>query len=285
MNKVAIIGASGFIGTSLVDVLKKDKKYKIKQFSENQSILFDIKKLEKFVKDQDIIFHLAGIVDPGSPEIYKVNVLGTLNILEAIRISGSDAKVVFASTFGVYKIPQKGHTINENYDTLPRHEYGISKKLAENLIIFYSETYGIKASIARISNVYGPSARVVKHSVVSNFISSIDSNKEIKITGDGSQTRDFVYIDDVISALLIIANSKERLLIANICSGQETSLNDLVQKIQIVTNKQTRIKHLKAEQSDLGYWKGSSLLWNKPFYWIPKTDIEDGLKKVWKTLK
>lgn len=260
---IGITGASGFIGQNLIQRLKVE------------DISVRIIDKEKDLRDQVMgckaIVHLAAINNFSSPGIESANVEYTRKLGEAIQAHVPDCLLIFTSSFAVYKIPQKGEVISEEYITDPRNRYGQTKLEAENII----KRSECNAWILRLSNVYGPGMPPFKHSVVSTFMELIKQGKEITIDGDGSQTRDFVYVDDAVSAIILALKKKlAGVRIVNICSGNDINLNDLVKKISQNVGREAKVKYnVTADSATAGFWKGDRSLAKKLLGWEPKIYI------------
>jgi UDP-glucose 4-epimerase len=223
--KILITGGAGFIGSHLVDacVLRGDIVYVLDNLSTGLlgniqshivegNISFreaDIRDAEKmqeiFAEIQpDLVFHLAAQINVresirNPAHDVEVNILGTLNILEAMRKNGCK-RIIFSSTggamFGGDNPPYK-----ENQEAHPETPYGISKRSVELLLEFYQRQYGIEPTMLRYANVYGPRQNAEGEAgVVSIFLDKIQKNEQPTIFGDGSQTRDFIHVADVVTA-------------------------------------------------------------------------------------
>lgn len=250
-KKILVTGAAGFIGSNLSDMLlsKGAKVIGIDNFfngrAENlanarKNPNFEFKKADirdydfmfEVTRDVDIIYHEAAftsvpqsILMPGLCN--EVNVQGTINILNAARRNDVD-RVIFASSSAVY-----GDT-----PTLPKHEkmqqdpispYGVSKLAGESYLRAYYLSYGLKTTALRYFNVFGPRQRNSPYSgVIAIFLAKIMDGESPIIFGDGTQTRDFTYVKDVIQANILAATSeKSPGKIINVAAGAPISLNDL----------------------------------------------------------
>lgn len=183
---IVITGATGFLGKHLVEELRtKNLKYSI--FDRKKHNLLKPDTLADLIKDKDIIIHLAGINIGTHHKIMSVNVLGTLMLLEAMVKYAPHSKIIFASTFQVYL-----------QDSL----YGLSKKFAEDIIKYYVSMHKIKASILRLTNIYGPGCKPFYNSVIATFIDEIKHNKPIFIYGDDTRKRDYLYVEDAVDAIV-----------------------------------------------------------------------------------
>lgn len=269
--KILVTGSSGFLGSSLTsrlngDVVLYDQQHDLSESLDNKKLL------RSKLKDVNIVFHLAGISDPTSPNLNNVNVDGTRNLIEAITTLKQETKIIFASTFGVYKIPQKGDLINENHLTIPRNAYGKSKLEAEKIILSNPENI-----VLRFSNIYGPNMVPGRHSVVTNFIDSIKNNKKV-IIYDKNATRDFLYIDDAVESLIKASEVKVG-GVFNICSGEETSIIELIKIVEKKMGKKA-ILDLSNPFQNSGYWRGDYSKAKDILNWNPKINLNIGLLKT-----
>ncbi|MHA1522412.1 MAG: NAD-dependent epimerase/dehydratase family protein [Promethearchaeota archaeon] len=250
-KRVLVTGAAGFIGSNLTDDLLSngadvigidnlfngrmenlEKALSNPKFTFQKTDIRDYDRLLYLFKDIDIVFHEAAFTSvPQSilmPELCNsVNVNGTLNILNAARIRDVE-KVVFASSSSVY-----GDT-----PTLPKHEqmrldpispYGVAKQAAEAYMVSYHRVYGLNTTSLRYFNVFGPRQKDSTYSgVIAIFISRIFQHLNPIILGDGTQSRDFSYIKDVIKANLLAGLSKKSAgEVMNIAAGKPINLTDL----------------------------------------------------------
>jgi UDP-glucose 4-epimerase len=185
------------------------------------------------VKDVEVVFHLAALVDvPFSVKnpllVNQVNVCGSLNILEE-SIKNSIEKFIYASSCAVYGEPQY-LPINEEHPTNPLSPYAVSKLTVEKYCQVFHKLYGLKTVSLRLFNVYGPRQEGDSYSgVISRFIRRLRSGKPPIIFGNGSQTRDFIYVLDVVDAFYKALNSRQCIGEINIGSGKETSIKELAE--------------------------------------------------------
>lgn len=265
--KVAITGSDGFLGQALIKKLTSQKiTYQFFDFKKHN--LLKPKTLKNFLKDSDVIIHLAAVNRGEDLDILKVNTLGTLSLLKAASEYSPNAKIIFSSTFQVY---------------LNWSLYGFSKKFAEAVIQQFIKKSNLKAVILRISNIYGPGGKPFYNSVIATFTHLIKNNQPIKINGDGTTKRDFVYVDDVAQAIIkaCLYPSKKSFEIIDICSGKETTLNQILKIIKNVSRKKFEVVYNKAAKekpwptSNKNYQKAKQLL-----RWRPTTSLNEGLKKV-----
>lgn len=271
---ILVTGATGFIGSKLVLRLNS-LNYNVSSYdrTDNPSETLDnIDLLTQRIRGIDVICHLAGVSDPTSPDLYKINVIGTKNLLNTVNKLKQKTKIIFASTFGVYRIPKKGDMISETYPIEPRSEYGKSKLEAERIILSNQ-----KNTVLRFSNVYGSAMLAGKHSVVANFIDSIIKNKTLKVFKKDS-TRDFLYVDDAVNSLIKALQFRDG-GIFNICTGVETSIIELVRIIEDKLGKKA-ILDFTVSVSDSGYWRGDYSKAKEVLNWQPQVNLKDGLTKI-----
>ena len=264
---IAITGADGFLGKVVVNKLKVDKiPYTVFDFKKHN--LLKPETLKSLISGKDIIIHLAGVNRGNNLELFKVNVLGTLSLLEAAQMYAPTAKIIFASSFQVY--------LNDSL-------YGLSKKIGEDLILQYTKKEGLKGIILRISNIYGPGGKPFYNSVIATFAHLIKSGEVLKINGDGSQKRDYVYVDDVAEAILkaVLYIPKKNLEKIDICSGRKIPLNTILKILKQVSGKNFKVEYnMDAKENR---WPTGSKNFKKAnllLGWKPKTQLTEGLKKV-----
>ncbi len=296
-KNVLIIGGTGYIGSRLVNKVKEScKEYAVigkrTPYMSNTSDFVDIdivndEQIYSFFRKNkfDIIFHLAALIHVKEsvehPRTYfSVNTIGTLNILEAIRKTQENPKIIFNSTGLVYG-NSKTFPITEKNSLAPNNPYSASKAAAESIIEGYSKTYGFTSVILRFFTIYGPKQEA--NLFIPSFIKRCFNNQIIGI-GNLSPTRDFLFIEDAISALLHsvrIHNNKTN--IYNIASGVEHKIEDVVDIILELTKRKKsnlfkdpslkRSKSTEIERIAVDISKARNEL-----LWEPKISIQNGLK-------
>ncbi|RLI12002.1 nucleoside-diphosphate sugar epimerase [Candidatus Bathyarchaeota archaeon] len=275
-GNVLVTGGAGFIGSHLVDALMKNRDVKevrvIDNFStgkiENISNHLKSKKfsllkddvrnheaVHKAMKNINYVFHEAAIasvpLSVKNPQAcYEVNVAGTLNLLEEARIR--DAILIYASSCAVYGDPSR-IPIREDDASKPISPYGASKLSAEALCIAYNSTYGLRSTCLRYFNVYGPRQSYNRYSgVITIFTNRALRGEDLIIYGDGKQTRDFIYVKDIVDANLLIANCKRAYgQVFNVGTGKETSIKSLALKIIKIVGTDVKIIHKAPIKGDI----------------------------------
>lgn len=302
-SRVLVTGGAGFIGSHLIDHLLKfhnqvvilDNFYnpialrlEPDRFNGIKLLRGDIRDIGTLVGEIgkiNYVFHLAAIVgtqismkDPSLT--HEVNVTATLNLLRTY--SGSKLRrLVFSSSAAVYGEPRRT-PIPEDERTFPLSPYGVSKLAAEQYCRAFNLCYGLKSTVLRIFNVYGPGQGQGPYSgVITNFIDALTHEKAATIYGDGNQTRDFVYIDDVVNGLIAAADSEEAVgEVINIGSGSETMIKELLAKTSaILGSERVEPAYEKARLGDIRASCANIEKARKILDYVPNTSLEDGLRK------
>lgn len=241
--KIGITGNKGFLGSNLVNNLCKS--HELELFDRKKHNLKDVKSLKTFVEDTDCIIHLAGVNRASNSELININSFGTFNLMEAIQKYGNNPKVIFSSSMQVYGLKNEFNFLDESFTLNPDNTYGLSKKIGEDIVKFFSYSNDIETIILRIANIFGPGCKPYYNSVIATFLHIIfNDNQNIMIDGSGNQARDFIYISDVVDAINLSINyTPKKSEVFNICTGKATTLNNLVEIISKVLNKDINISH------------------------------------------
>lgn len=302
-KNILVTGGAGFIGSHLCHNLIKlghnviclDNLFtgsidNLSNLTENPNFEFvnhDIIKPYK-IENIDEIYNLAC---PASPIHYQYNPIKTIKTctIGSINMLGlakkNNAKILQASTSEIYGDPEI-HPQNENYNgnvnTLgPRSCYDEGKRCSETLFMDYHREHNLKIKIVRIFNTYGPNMAVNDGRVVSNFILQALSGKDLTIYGDGTQTRSFQYIDDLIEAMIKMMNTDNDFLgPINIGNPNEISMNQLASTILKLTNSKSKISFKKLPQDDPRRRSPDIKLAKTNLDWEPFYSLEEGLSKT-----
>jgi UDP-glucose 4-epimerase len=243
----------------------------------------DLFLLKQLFKDAAFVFHQAAIAnvqrsieDPA--RVNDVNVTGTLNVLTAARDNGVE-KLVFASSCAVYGdaalLPA-----SENMETGPISPYAVSKLTGEHYCHVFQHNYGLQTACLRYFNVYGPGANPDSDyaAVIPRFISLVKRGEQPVIFGDGEQSRDFVYVDDVVEANIQLAENTAT-GVYNIGSGVSTSINELAALVMGMCRQKLSPLYKESRQGDVKHIS-ADITRAKMIGYSPKFSLADGLKRT-----
>lgn len=301
--KIFVTGGAGFIGQHLVKYLL-EKKNKVTIYDNLKNTSKDsmsyLQKLgAKFIKGDvtnfnlvkksitgsDIVIHLAAQIDVQdsikNPQYtHNVNVTGTLNILLAC-VEKNVKNVIAPSSAAIYG-DQKDLPISENSHTNPISPYGATKLAMENYLQAFSQSYDLNCISLRLFNVYGNGQTSAYAGVITKFLQNIKQKKPLVIFGDGSNTRDFVSVDDVVQAfdksIKQIDGKKGRFY--NIASGKYVSITDLAQIMIDISGYKIPIIYKKAKKGDIKHSQVSVWLAKKELGYIPNVQLKEGLQRL-----
>ena len=270
--RVGVTGASGFIGSHLFAALKKRGDSIISLQRRNQTGPFDAPALKQFVQGKDVIYHLAGVNRASGQDIISGNLACTLHLVQAIRETKKPARLVFASSAQVYS-PVSRNPIKEDRRGNPATLYGVTKKAAEDLICLH----GLDYVILRFANIYGPGCRSYHNSVIATLCDRAVRGQPLVLNGDGKQGRDFVYIDDAVSALLAVDEGPSGIF--NVSSGTIISLRRIVNAIK---HQIPKVPVEYCQDADTG---GPSYCCDptrfmKKYPWKPETSLRKGIRET-----
>jgi UDP-glucuronate decarboxylase len=299
--RILVTGGAGFIGSHLCERLLNDGHEVIcldNYFTGRKENIFHLLSNPRFelirhditqpiLLEVDQIYNLAC---PASPIHYQYNPVKTVktNVMGAINMLGLakrvKARILQASTSEVYGDPQV-HPQTEDYwgNVNPiglRSCYDEGKRLAETLFMDYHRQNAVDTRIARIFNCYGPRMLENDGRVVSNFIVQAIQDKELTIYGDGSQTRSFCYVDDMIEGLVRLMNTEAEdiHLPVNLGNPEEFRIKDLAEEIGKLLNKEIKLKYLPLPPDDPKQRKPNIDRAKKLLNWAPKIALSEGLK-------
>ncbi len=305
--KILVTGGAGFIGSHLVEELLS---------SENEILIFDnfltgkkenlettgnfkfinddfgsensLEEIEKF--DPDVCFHLAAqssvVVSVENPALdFEHNILQPIKLIQVLLKSNCN-KLVFTSSGGtIYGEPSVIPTAEEDYADEPESPYGVAKKRLNELIMIMTKNSNLKYSILNLSNVYGPRQDPYGEAgVISIFANKYLNKEEPIIFGDGEQTRDYIYVKDVVSAL-IKASKIDQNHFLNIGTGVETSVNDLANSMKIQFSSEIDPIYQPAREGELIRSVLNNTKAKQDLGWEPKYSLDDGMKEVFNWLR
>lgn len=298
--KYLITGAAGFLGSALANrlaaagdiVLGVDDLSAGDQKALNQGVQFtpgdvnDRPKLWSLLQGVDCVYHLAAKVSVQESVLYPreyntVNVGGTVTLMEAMRDVGV-GRVIFISSGTVYG-NQPVQPVTENVVPNPRVPYAVSKLAAEYYVKSIGSLWGIETVCLRVFNAYGPGQRIppVHTPVIPGFLHQAWENGTIVIHGDGNQTRDYVYVDDVVDAMLAASTAPDiNKLTLNVGSGNETSVRDLARLAVEVTGGHPEVVYNPRNEGGISRLCADISLARERLDYEPKVKLVDGLAKT-----
>ena len=296
--KILVTGGAGFIGShiteylvqrgdnvTVIDNLKTGQTANLSKVNKNINFvngdIRNYKLLEGLVNDTDGVFHEAALASVQQSfemqdEYFDVNVTGTENILKLASEYGF--KVVYASSSSVYGNPKHVPT-KENHDRKPLNPYAETKLEEELLAEKYSEM-DVSVIGLRYFNVFGRRQSKEYAGVIKLFLEKIQQNKNPKVNGDGLQTRDFVYIEDVVKANILAMDSNIKHEFLNVGSGSSISILDLATVCIETSGLSLKPIHGPELPGDVRATKADTKLIEKLLNWKAKTKLEDWLSKV-----
>lgn len=298
---VLVTGGAGFVGSHLCDRLIRDghhvtcldnlftgSRKNIEHLLENSKFVFIEQDVQKpFSGTFDWIFNLAC---PASPPHYqhdpvetiRTNVLGMINCLDLAKATGG--RVLQASTSEVYGDPlchPQDETYWGNVNPISRRAcYDEGKRCAETLCFDYHREYGVDIRVIRIFNTYGPRMAKDDGRVVSNFILQALRGEDLTVYGDGSYTRSFQYVDDLIEGMVRMMETENFTGPVNIGNPGEFTILDLAKIVIEMTGSSSKIVHLPAVDHDPKQRKADIGLAKQQLHWEPHIPLSEGLEKT-----
>ena len=305
--RIVVTGGAGFIGSNLVDALldeghavtvvdnlstgKFDNLMGVKEAAKENRFTFlhtdirDDAMIAAFKgKEQEAVIHLAAQPDVRvsvkNPVMdADVNVLGTINVLQLAAENGVKRFINTSSGGCVYGEPDSIPVA----ETAPRHPdspYGVSKNVAEEYIRYYERTHGIDCCTLALANVYGPRQNAFGEAgVVAIFIGKILGEEEPVIFGDGEQTRDFVYVDDVVDAYRAALSRGDGEFL-NIGTGLQTSVNELFKGIADIMDYEVAPEYAPQREGELDHIALDAGKAEEVLSWRPRTSLQEGLERT-----
>jgi UDP-glucose 4-epimerase len=309
-KRVLITGGLGFIGSNLaiklvalgarvtlLDAMVDDHGgnfFNIEpvkdQVTVNLSDVRDSSTLRYLVRDKDYIFHLAGqndhvlsLTDP-FPDI-DINIKGTAVLLEACRRFNPLARLVYSGTRGEYG-PAVELPVGEDHPGNPRGIYELSSLTAQRLFQIYHDSHGVRSVTLRLTNIYGERAQMRhdRYGVANWFVRLAIENDTIKVFGDGSLVRDFLFVDDAVDAILLCAATEEAYgQLLNVGDGQASSFRELAETIvRIAQSGRWEFAPYTPERAahEPGHYYSDIRKIRRIVGWEPTTSLADGIRKT-----
>ncbi|HYH62507.1 MAG TPA: SDR family oxidoreductase [Solirubrobacterales bacterium] len=304
-SKVLVTGGAGFIGSNLVERLVSDghsvrvlDNFATGHRGNLDAVIDDVELVEgdvqsyerahRAVKGCDVVFHQAAM--PSVPRSVQdpltsnsVNVIGTLNVLLAAR-DEEVRRFVFASSSSLYgankELPKR-----ESMSTLPIAPYPVSKQAAESYCRAFSEVYDMETVCLRYFNVFGPKQDPASFysAVIPKFATAIASERPLTIHGDGEQSRDFTFIDNVVEANVLSASAPAQVSgqAFNIACGERISLNTLVEELERIAGKKAIVEHVEPRPGDVPHSLADVSLARELLSYEPTIGFREGLERTY----
>lgn len=277
MRNILVTGASGFIGRHLSQVLEVAGHHVIRLHGVD---ITDVRAIDALAEVEiDYVFHLASrtfVPDAWNQpvEFQRVNVTGTVNVLELCRKIG--ASITFVSAY-LYGIPDK-LPVHESDPILPNNPYALSKHMAETVCRFYSDHYALPVTIVRPFNIFGPGQK--PHFLIPEILAQVTKGDRIKVK-DLSPKRDYLYVDDLVEALLLTMEKRDGPMVYNIGYGNSMSVSEIIASIQsvagtalpVISEHAPRPNEIPDVFADISAAK-------EHLGWHPRFKFQDGIKKM-----
>ncbi len=277
-----VIGAKGFLGQHLCKALVARGDTTIG----HDLPIIDIRQPyidrppQQIFENTHTVYHLAGLSNivpsiKNPRDYFEANVVGTFNVLEAARLAGVK-KFVYAASSGCYGANPE-ERLTENSPCYPAQPYALTKYLGEQMVMHWGKVYGMDVACVRIFNAYGPGCltKTTCPSMLNIFMAQKANNKPLTIVGDGTQSRDWVYVDDVVAAFMLVAEKGTG--IYNLGTGKPTSVKRIA---EIIGGETIHMPERGGEPHTI-YADNSRL---RGLGWEPKVSIEEGLSLMMENL-
>ena len=299
MKSYLVTGGCGFIGVNLVsrlarlgarvrifDNLSLGRREDVAPFGIDLRVgdIRDMAPLKDACQGMDVVVHLAAhtrvIESISHPELnFDINAIGTMNVLRACRDAGVK-KVIFASTGGAI-LGEQVPPVHEGMVPRPVSPYGASKLVGEAYCSAFCGSFGLNTVALRFSNVYGPFS-YHKGSVVAQFFRNLIQEEPLVIYGDGQQTRDFLYVDDLVDAVLLADKSDTPGEVFQIASGRETSLKDLLAAMKkVLPDVKFDVRYEPARAGEILRNYASIEKARRLLGYNPGKKLDEGLRDTW----
>ena len=299
--RVLVLGGNGFIGSHLVDVLVAGgarvrildragslKSESLASVEYRFGNFLDIAFLAESLADVDLVVHLISTTVPGTANLDPVgdiegNVVGSVKLLQQMREVGV-SRLLFLSSGGTVYGDTRVLPIPEGHERNPISSYGLVKVAIENYIAMFGSLYGLRSLVLRVSNPYGPrQTHIGVQGVIPTFFRRIMEGEKIKIWGDGSSVRDYLYISDLI-AFMASAIREDLAGVFNVGSGQGRSVLEILKVVSEVSGCSPRVEHVVERGFDVRNVVLDISKAKKSLNWLPVVSLRSGCEKYWRWL-
>ena len=302
-GQTLVLGGAGFIGSSLVDALvagghkprvlvrPSRSSANLRQVMDQIDLLhgdfMDDAMLKMAMRGVSTVFHLITttfpnmVIESSNYDLLS-NLLPTIRMLQIAREAGV-RRVVYASSGGtIYGEPQR-IPIQESHPLAPKSAYGQSKLTIENYMSFYARTTPLEVSILRMSNPFGPRQNIYgAQGLLAVAMGCVLNQRPLRVFGDGKTVRDYIYIDDVVEAMLRATVSPPEIL--NISSGLGRTVNDVIAAVETASGQRIDREHVPERSGDVGISILDNQRARELLNWVPRIGFEDGVARTWQAI-
>jgi len=285
---IVVTGGSGFLGKHLCRALLNNGHRVLNlDFHNNPEVttyqldVLSQSAISPYFKGAEAVFHLASYIEAGesveNPKKYlENNIMGTLSVLEAMR-EHNVKKFLFSSSAAVYGEPLRT-PIKEDDRTIPINPYGMTKLAMEGLVSSYVQSHGFTGVALRYFNLYGPGEdHKPETHAIPRFIQQMMKNDEVTVWGDGTNKRDYIYIDDVVQAHLLALQLPQGFHYMNLSGRNATGVIDIIHMLEEILHKQAQIKFFPPRPGDPMELFADSSKAKEVLGWEAQVGIQDGL--------
>ncbi len=291
--RVLVTGAGGFVGANLVERLAElgidcvgmDVRRGVlgEQHALVEGDILDDNHLDRIVPGVDTVVHLAvsnlrtSLENPRRN--LRINVEGTLNLLEAARKHGV-RKIIYSSASSVYGVPRYS-PVDEDHPKFPKTVYGLTKYTGEHLLRLYHELHGIDYFVFRFTNVYGPRQQPSTGGLIPVVLTRLAAGQPVTVYGSGEQTRDFVFVHDVVRLLArTVQPGAPSNVVVNVGSGVQTSIAEVVRLCSDALGVVPTVQHMNQEAGERQGFQADLRFCQQVFGELPATMLRDGIAQT-----
>lgn len=283
-SKLSILGGTGFLGKNFVKRLtEKEIKSKLlihkknDEYSNESSVgdVLNTASLENFLEKNDVVVNFTGQISDNFEDYVKTNLTGAFNILNSC-VKKQVKHIILISTINVYG--EKCNTPSIETDPVnPTTHYSLIKSATEKIYQYYSENLNLNVTVLRFSHIYGYEKKI---GLISNLISSSENQNPVKLSHNGNQERDFLYIDDAVEGIIkTLEHLDNGFTIYNISSGEKISTLNLIKLIKKISNSEIFYEKQNTSPDEKCIWASFQKAKMKTNF-QPKVGLKDGLKKI-----
>jgi UDP-glucose 4-epimerase len=291
--EIVVFGAGGFVGRNLLETLAEtdhdvvacdvvDFEYDAENVRIEHVDITDPDRVETVVEGADAVAHLAAHQLPESMEEPRlnaeVNVVGSLNILDAAH--EHDVEKVFFSSASSIVGEVESVPVSETHPVVPKSPYGVAKHAVEEYLRVYNQLYDLDYLVFRFFNVYGPHQHPDSGALVPVVLSRLSDGKGVFVTGDGQQTRDFIYVGDLVDFIVRGLESDVKNEIVNMGTGQGTSILDAIETMADVVGVEPDIEYREERPDEIDDFYADTSKCERLFGHAPSTDFRTGLERT-----